>query len=50
MPLKRTTIYADADDLSVIGEAAVRSGVSRAEIIRDGIYLLAMRVQCPWEP
>jgi hypothetical protein len=42
MSLKRTNIYADADDLALIKEIAARRGVSEAEIIREGIHLAAM--------
>ncbi|MBF6204485.1 hypothetical protein IU483_10165 [Streptomyces gardneri] len=50
MPLKRTMVYADADDLAVIKEAAARSDVSEAEIIRNAIHLAAMRVRRRSEP
>ncbi|MEV0292923.1 CopG family transcriptional regulator [Nocardia sp. NPDC050710] len=50
MPLKRTMVYADADDLSTIKEAAARSNVSEAEIIRNAIHLAAMRVRRRSEP
>jgi hypothetical protein len=42
MGLKRTNVYADADDLAIIKEAARRRGISEAEIIRQGIHLAAM--------
>jgi hypothetical protein len=42
MSLKRTNIYADADDLALIKEIAARRGVPEAEIIREGIHLAAM--------
>ncbi|MCZ7417360.1 MULTISPECIES: CopG family transcriptional regulator [unclassified Streptomyces] len=42
MPMKRTNVYADAEDLTIIKEAALRRGVSEAEIIREGIHLAAM--------
>ncbi|MCC3326981.1 CopG family transcriptional regulator [Nocardia abscessus] len=50
MPLKRTMVYADAEDLAVIKEAAARSNVSEAEIIRNAIHLAAMRVRRRSEP
>ncbi|MBF6167429.1 hypothetical protein IU486_22110 [Streptomyces gardneri] len=50
MPLKRTMVYADAEDLAVIKEAAARSDVSEAEIIRNAIHLAAMRVRRRSEP
>jgi hypothetical protein len=42
MSLKRTNVYADADDLALIKEIAARRGVPEAEIIREGIHLAAM--------
>ncbi|WP_067464171.1 ribbon-helix-helix domain-containing protein [Nocardia amamiensis] len=50
MPLERTFIYADADDLAVIKDAAERSGVSEAEIIREAVHLAAMRVRRRSQP
>ncbi|MGW4736636.1 ribbon-helix-helix protein, CopG family [Nocardia xishanensis] len=50
MPLKRTMVYADVDDLATIKEAAARTHVSEAEIIRDAIHLAAMRVRRRSEP
>jgi hypothetical protein len=42
MSLKRTNVYADADDLALIKEIAARQGVPEAQIIREGIHLAAM--------
>jgi hypothetical protein len=42
MGLKRTTVYADAEDLAIIKEAAGREGVAEAEIIREAIHLAAL--------
>ena len=42
MSLKRTNVYADAEDLALIKEIAVRRGVPEAQIIREGIHLAAM--------
>ncbi|NKY34554.1 CopG family transcriptional regulator [Nocardia speluncae] len=42
MSMKRTNVYADADDLALIKEAAKRRGRSEAEIIREGIHLAAL--------
>ena len=42
MSLKRTNVYADADDLALIKEIAARLGVPEAQIIREGIHLAAM--------
>jgi hypothetical protein len=50
MPLKRTMVYADSDDLATTKDAAVRSNVSEAEIIRNAIHLAAMRVRRRSEP
>lgn len=43
-------VYADADDLAVIKEAAARNNVSEAEIIRSAIHLAAQRVRRRSEP
>lgn len=50
MALKRTMVYADADDLAVIKEAAAQSNISEAEIIRNAIHLAAKRVRRRSEP
>lgn len=42
MGRKRTTVFADEDDLAVIKAAAARRGVTEAEIIREAIHLAAM--------
>lgn len=42
MPMIRTNVYADAEDLALIKEAARRRAVPEAEIIREGIHLAAM--------
>lgn len=42
MVLKRTTVFAEADDLAVIKDAAERKGVPEAEIIREAIHLAAL--------
>ena len=42
MPLRRTNVYADTDDLVLIKEIAARRGVPEAQIIREGIHLAAM--------
>ncbi|MFR9723451.1 CopG family transcriptional regulator [Streptomyces sp. MS19] len=41
MPLKHTTVHVDTRDLVLIEEAAARRGVSRAEIIREGVRIAA---------
>ncbi|MGW4278520.1 ribbon-helix-helix protein, CopG family [Nocardia sp. NPDC004750] len=45
MPLERITVHADTADLAVIEDAAMRTGVSSADILRDAIHLAAMRVR-----
>ncbi|MBF6211023.1 CopG family transcriptional regulator [Nocardia puris] len=50
MSLKRTMVYAEAEDLAAIKDAAARTNVSEAEIIRDAIHLAAMRVRRRNEP
>lgn len=42
MSLKRTTVYAESDDLAVIKDAATRRGIPEAEIIREAIHLAAL--------
>ncbi|MFJ9517340.1 CopG family transcriptional regulator [Kitasatospora sp. NPDC101801] len=42
MALKRTTVYAESEDLAVIKAAAARRGIAEAEIIREAIHLAAM--------
>jgi len=42
MGLQRITVYADADDLAVIKEAAAREGIAEAEIIREALHLAAL--------
>ncbi len=42
MSLKRTSVYADAEDLALIKEIAARRGVSEAQLIREGIHLAAL--------
>lgn len=42
-------MYADEEDLRLIKEAAKRRGISEAELIREGIHLVAISNQS-WEP
>lgn len=42
MSMKRTSVYADPEDLALIKDAARRRGIPEAEIIREGIHLAAM--------
>ncbi|TDU03655.1 ribbon-helix-helix CopG family protein [Streptomyces sp. 846.5] len=50
MSLKRTTVYADAEDLAIIKEAAAREGIAEAEIIREAIHLAALAKRSWAEP
>jgi hypothetical protein len=50
MTLKRTNVYADAEDLAIIKAAAERRGVSEAEIIREAIHLAALANRTWTEP
>ncbi|MGW4649785.1 ribbon-helix-helix domain-containing protein [Kitasatospora sp. NPDC004289] len=50
MTLKRTTVYAESEDLAVIKEAAARRGISEAEIIREAIHLAALANRVWEEP
>jgi len=50
MSLRRTNVYADAEDLRRIKEAASRRGIPEAEIIREGIRLAAMSSRVWDEP
>jgi hypothetical protein len=50
MSLRRTNVYADAEDLNRIKEAAARRGIPEAEIIREGIHLAAMSSRVWDEP
>ncbi|MEV8014839.1 CopG family transcriptional regulator [Streptomyces sp. NPDC086554] len=43
MTMKRTMVYADAEDMTVIKEAATERGISEAEIIREALHLAALR-------
>lgn len=40
--MKRTTVYADEDDLAVLKAASARRGIAEAELIRDAIHMEAM--------
>lgn len=48
--MKRTTVFADEDDLAVLKQAAARRGVAEAELLRDAIHLVAMANQSWGEP
>ncbi|MEO6885633.1 MAG: CopG family transcriptional regulator [Jatrophihabitantaceae bacterium] len=50
MAMKRTTVFADEDDLATIKAAAARRGVPEAEILRDAIHLAAMANRTWSEP
>ncbi len=42
MAKKRTTVFADEEDLVVLKAAAARLGVAEAELIRDAIHVAAL--------
>lgn len=42
MGRKRTTVFADEEDLAILKAAAERRGVAEAELLRDAIHLAAM--------
>lgn len=50
MAMKRTTVFADEDDLAVIKAAAARRGVAEAELIRDAIHVVALAERRWQEP
>lgn len=50
MSRKRTNVYADAEDLALIKEAAARRGVPEAEILREGVKLAALGARVWDEP
>lgn len=50
MALKQTTVYAEAEDLAVIEEAAARTGVPAAQIIREAVHLAALANRSWYEP
>lgn len=50
MGLRRTTVFADEDDLAVLKAAAIRRGVAEAELIRDAIHLAALANRTWAEP
>ena len=50
MSMKRTNVYADAEDLELIKKAAARRGVPEAEILREAVKLAAMGARLWDEP
>ncbi len=48
--MKRTTVFANEDDLATIKAAAARRGVPEAELLRDAIHLAAMAARSWDEP
>jgi hypothetical protein len=50
MALRRTTVFADEDDLAVIRAAASRRGVAEAVLLRDAIHLAALANRVWAEP
>lgn len=45
MPLKKTTVMVDEDDLAVIKEAAARDGRPESEYFREAFHLAALRAR-----
>jgi hypothetical protein len=50
MPMRRTNVYADPEDLALIKQAAARRGVPEAEILREAVKLAAMGARLWDEP
>lgn len=50
MAMKRTTVFADEDDLASLREAARRLGVPEAVLLREAIHRAAMAVRRWDEP
>ncbi len=50
MARKRTTVFAEEEDLAVLKAAAARLGVPEAELLRDAIHLAAMSNRVWSEP
>jgi hypothetical protein len=50
MALRRTTVFADEEDLAVIKAAAARRGVAEAELIRNAIHQAALANRVWAEP
>lgn len=50
MALKRTTVFADEEDLAVLKAAAARRGIAEAELLRQAIHLVALAEQRWKEP
>jgi len=50
MAMKRTTVFADENDLAVLKAAAARRGVTESELLRDAIHLVALAERRWQEP
>ncbi len=50
MAMKRTTVFADEDDLAVLKATAARRGITEATLLRDAIHLAAMNNRTWDEP
>jgi hypothetical protein len=50
MARKRTTVFAEEEDLAILKAAAARLGVPEAELLRDAIHLAAMSNRVWQEP
>jgi hypothetical protein len=48
--LKRTSVYVDPTDLTILKEAAKDRGVSEAELMRDALHRAALRLRRWNEP
>ncbi len=48
--MKRTTVFADENDLAILKAVAARRGMAEAELLRDAIHLVAMANQTWTEP
>ena len=45
MPLKKTTVMVDEDDLKAVKEAAAREGRPESEYIREAFHIVALRAR-----
>jgi hypothetical protein len=50
MGMKRTTVFADEEDLAVLKAAAARRGMAEAELLREAIHIEAMANRTWSEP
>ncbi len=45
MPLKKTTVMVDEDDLKAVKEAAAREGRPESEYFREAFHIVALRAR-----